>query len=211
MKDLLAHLRNFRVLAILAIVTLGVALHEYRRLLTVYREHYEWTRPALTRLLVTDRLIGAQLPQVELLDLDGRARPLHRPDTPAIYWFVKVGECPSCLGQRLARWHALTADAELAGSIVLVGASVEEARRIARGAHIRTETLVDPASAAVRLLGLDAPSVGVVVDGRGVVLLADARFAGTASRCGWSFFEQVRALYGGGDSERIRFAANTQP
>lgn len=204
MKRSIGSLLRFRFLGTIAICVLVLSLYEHRKALAAFRTYQQWADPMVTRLAVMGRLIGAPLHDLPLVDLAGRPRSLAEETAGGVVWFIKVGECPACLTQELARWHGLVGTMELTGHVVFVGAPLEEARVLASGAGVRTPVLVDTAGTAVDAFGLRAPSVSIVTSRDGVILIADARFAGTASRCGWSFFEQLRAVYGRGDSRRIR-------
>lgn len=191
-------------LLVLAVGVLAVALFSYRDSYRELRAQLEDARPTVVRTRTVDRLVGATLPEIAVADPGGGEEVLPGRPEPHVTWLIRIDDCPGCLQQRLRRWNALVNGTGVRGTVVLAGVGSREARRIGREAGVRSRVLADSASRTFRALELDAPSVSVVTDGGGTVLLADARFYGTTRRCGWSFFDQVRALYGGRAPDRIR-------
>lgn len=144
------------------------------------------TTPLVERASVRDRLVGTSV-SLSSFDLD-------RPDAADAHllWIVDLARCPTCLNAGVAVWNALGDDAFLKRHVVVFGDDdvLDEARRALRGTTFTTASRQDLEAAFGPLL----PNTKLLVDGAGVVVLADSRTA--ASDCGWSFEAQVGALRG---------------
>ncbi|MEE8192807.1 MAG: hypothetical protein V3T74_08690 [Gemmatimonadales bacterium] len=191
--------RWYALLSLLAVASLAIALHGHRRALAGYQARAERIGPQLVRLEMIDRLIGVRLPDLPLTDPAGGHRSLAAAGRARIVWFVQVDECAGCLEASLKEWHALLTRSPLDGVVVLSGVDRRRGARIARRAGVRSAVLLDTASGAATALGLRAPSVTVVSDAGGLIVLADARFSGAArGGCGPGFLDRVAAIYGPG-------------
>jgi len=145
-----------------------------------------------SRTAVHDRLVGRSIP----LTLFGRSAS---PDsaTPEsteahLLWIADPDLCPRCLTEGLASWNALGDDPALQRRLIVVGGGEVPAgaRRALRGTAIVSVGKEELTAALGPLL----PNTKILVDGSGIILLADSRSAG--SECGWSFDAQVGALRG---------------
>ncbi len=144
------------------------------------------TTPLVERANVRDRLVGTS---VSLSSFD-----LERPDAADAHllWIVDLARCRTCLNARVAVWNALGDDPLLKRHVVVFGDHdvPDEARRALRGTTFTLASRQDLEAVFGPLL----PNTKLLVDGAGVVVLADSRTA--ASDCGWSFEAQVGALRG---------------
>lgn len=206
---MLKPLRRDWLLALLtvSVVALAAALYVHRDRLSRYSAWLETAQPLVDRTLTSDRLIGATLPPLNLPVVQGDSLSDPSPGgPPRVLWFLEIDKCSACLDRRLRHWHALTRGSGLEAGVVMSGVSRERARALARRADLRGTVLVDQDASVARRLGFRAPSVSLVQEASGVVLMADARFEGTQRSCGWSFFRQVEALLADGVTDRIRSA-----
>ena len=144
------------------------------------------TTPLVERTNVRDRLVGTSV-SLSSFDLD-------RPDAAGAHllWIVDLARCRTCLNARVAVWNALGDDTSLKRHVVVFGDDdvPVEARRALRGTTFTIASRQDLEAAFGPLL----PNTKLLVDGAGVVVMADSRTA--ASDCGWSFEAQVGALRG---------------
>ena len=117
-----------------------------------------------------------------------------------LLWVVDPESCGRCVAEGFGAWDVLAADRELRRRLVLVGPGElpKEAKRALRG----TEVIRVSREEALLALGAILSNTKLLVDGGGIVLLADSRSA--SSECGWSFDAQVGALRGVLTGETIR-------
>lgn len=145
-----------------------------------------------SRTAVHDRLVGRRVP----LTLVGRPASLDSgapQDAEAhLVWIVDPNLCSRCLTEGLASWNALGDDPALRRRLIIAGGGEVPAgaRRALRGTAIVTVGKEELTATLGPLLA----NTKVLIDGGGVILLADSRSAG--SECGWSFDAQVGALRG---------------
>lgn len=135
---------------------------------------------------VRDRLVGARV-TLPFLSFD-------EPDAAEAHllWIVDLERCPACLASASPAWSALGEDASLRRHLVLLeGGKMPQAARWARRGTTVTSVSAQEAHAA---FGSLLPSTKLLVDGRGIVLMADSR--ASVSECDWSFEAQVGALRG---------------
>lgn len=151
------------------------------------------------RTAIHDRLIGTRVPQLLLGQLGQRAT-VATDKGARLFWIVDTDRCGGCLAEGLGAWNALAKDNMLARQLVLVGnaAMPEEARRALRSTPAIAITREEIRTTFGSLL----PNTKMLIDGKGIILLADSR--STGSECGWSFDAQVGALRGALASERVR-------
>lgn len=118
----------------------------------------------------------------------------------ALVWVVDPESCGRCVAEGFGAWDALATDQGLHRRLVLLGAGElpKEARRALRGTKVIRVSRED----ALLALGAVLPNTKLLVDGSGIVLLADSRTA--SSECGWSFDAQVGALRGVLTGQTIR-------
>ena len=145
-----------------------------------------------SRTAVHDRLVGRRIP----LTLLGQSTTQDS-ETPwnaqaHLLWIVDPNLCPRCLTEGFASWNALGDDRGLRRRLILTGDGEVPAgaRRALRGTEIVSVSKGELAAALGPLL----PNTKTLVDGSGIILLADSRSGG--SECGWSFDAQVGALRG---------------
>lgn len=152
---------------------------------------------AAERSAIHDRLLGAR---VDLGLLGGTVSEPSEVAANMLLWVVDPKSCGRCVAEGFGAWDALGTDLELRRRLVVVGEGQlpEEARRALRGTEVVTVSR-DEVSLA---LGGVLPNTKLLVDGGGIVLLADSRSA--SSECGWSFDAQVGALRGVLTGETIR-------
>lgn len=153
-----------------------------------------------SRTAVHDRLIGRRIP----LTLLGKTAP---PDSgndisaqKHLVWIVDTDLCRRCLTEGIGTWNALSDDPRLRLRLIVASGGVvpESARRALRGTDIVSMSKEE----LVAALGPLLPNTKALVDGSGIILLADSRNAG--SECGWSFDAQVGALRGVLASSTVR-------
>ena len=153
-----------------------------------------------SRTAVHDRLIGSRMP----LTLLGKTEP---PDSGSdtgvqkhLVWIVDTDLCGHCLTEGIGTWNALSSDPSLRLRLIVASGGVvpASARRGLRG----TEIVSVSKEELVAALGPLLPNTKALVDGNGIILLADSRNAG--SECGWSFDAQVGALRGVLASSTVR-------
>lgn len=153
-----------------------------------------------SRTAVHDRLVGRPIP----LTLLGRAASADSvtPESAEAHllWIADPDLCPRCLTEGLASWNALGDDRALRRRLIVAGGGEVPAgaRRALRGTAIVSVGKEELTAALGPLL----PNTKILVDGSGIILLADSRSAG--SECGWSFDAQVGALRGALASELVR-------
>ncbi len=149
------------------------------------------------RSVVHDRLVGAR---VDLGLLGGTPSESTESSGEVLLWIVDPASCGRCVVEGFGAWDALAADPELRRRLVVIGKEElpREARRAVRGTEV-TRVSREEASLA---LGTVLPNTKLLVDHRGIVLMADSRSA--SSECGWSFEAQVGALRGVLAGETIR-------
>ncbi len=136
--------------------------------------------------MVRDRLVGTSVP-LSFLALDEPD-----PGDAHLIWLVDIEHCPSCLAGAHPAWNALGEDASLRRHLVVFEEDEvpEAVRRTLRGTKVTSASREELDAA----FGSRLPSTKLLVDGDGIVLLADSR-AGV-SECDWSFEAQVGALRG---------------
>ena len=136
--------------------------------------------------MVRDRLVGTSVP-LSFLALDEPD-----PGDAHLIWLVDLEDCPSCLAGANPAWNALGEDVFLRRHLVVFEEDEvpEAARRALRGMTVTSASREELDAAFGPLLA----STKLLVDGDGIVLLADSRAA--ASECDWSFEAQVGALRG---------------
>ena len=152
---------------------------------------------AAARSAIHDRLVGAR---VDLGLLGGPVSGPPQVGAEVLLWVVDVDACGRCVAEGFGAWNALGVDLELRRRLVVVGEDElpEEARRALRG----TEVVEVSSEVASLALGTVLPNTKLLVDGGGIVLMADSRIA--SSECGWSFDAQLGALRGVLRGETIR-------
>ena len=152
---------------------------------------------AAARSAIHDRLVGAR---VDLSLLGGAISEATESVATTLLWVVDPESCGRCMAEGFGAWDALGADLELRRRLVVVGDGQlpPDARRAVRGTDVVTASRGDVSLA----LGAVFPNTKLLVDGGGIVLMADSRSA--SSECGWSFDAQVGALRGVLTGETIR-------
>lgn len=149
------------------------------------------------RNAIHDRLVGAR---VDLGLLGGRISNPTGSTSEVLLWVVDPNSCGRCVAEGFGAWDALGADLELRRRLVVVGEGKlpAEARRALR----ETEVVRVSRDEALLALGTVLANTKLLVEGDGIVLMADSRSAN--SECGWSFDAQVGALRGVLAGETIR-------
>ena len=145
-----------------------------------------------SRTAVHDRLVGSRIP----LALLGQSL-VSASETPQIaeahlLWIVDPDLCRQCLNEGFASWNALGDDGGLRRRLIIAGSG--EVPAMARRALRDTEIVSMSKEELVAAVGPLLSNTKLLVDGNGIILLADARTGG--SECGWSFDAQVGALRG---------------
>lgn len=182
----------------------GGATYRYYHDTVELQTRLERTESVVQRTALRDALIGNPLPPIRLRDLSGEERPLHRPGQRQAIWFVDTERCPNCLEDSGA-WQRLgTGQSRIETTLVLIGMDGREAMNAVRAKRIRTNVLIDPDLKLGKLIPLWLPSIYVLLDGAGMVTMADARSANLS--CQWSFPGQLASVVGSGSgaSEWIR-------
>ncbi len=144
------------------------------------------TAPLAERSSVRDRLVGRAVS----LSWLGLEEP--DPAEAHLVWIVDLARCQTCLSGRPAVWNALGDDDSLRRHVVVFDTDdvPEDGRRSLRGTALTEARRRDVQAALGPLL----PNTKLLIDGAGVVVMADSRAVG--SDCGWSFEAQVGALRG---------------
>lgn len=182
---------------------LALALYAHHAALGRARDRLATTEPLAERAQIRDRLVGVALGEAQVEAVGGEGtHALATPDGRRLVWLVHPGECAACLDD-LSEWRGLQ-NARTQTLTVLVGVSRERAARVNAEVPLPGRVGVDPEGRLAESLGVsDAiPSVFLVVDSTGTVLMSEARHAATS--CDWSFPGQVAALMEGGDPRRVR-------
>lgn len=187
----------------IGLALLAVALYAHRTALARAQDRIERMRPLALRAEARDRLIGTDLSHVTLTDLEGDDRPLGSGGGPEVVWLVDPYECPRCLSG-LTSWRQLAREGGASTTTVLVDAGPREGARMRSRLSLPGEVRVDPEGRLGSSLGVtpEMPSLYLVVDADGRVLMSESRQASTS--CAWSFPEQVSVLFGGGDAAGLR-------
>lgn len=151
------------------------------------------------RTTTHDRLIGTRVPSHFWRQLAQQAE-VATDKGARLLWIVDTDRCERCLADGLGAWNALANDSTLVRQLVAVGDAPvpEEAKRALRGTPATVMTREDLQTTFGNLL----PNTKMLIDGKGIILLADSR--NTGSECGWSFDAQVGAIRGSLASELVR-------
>lgn len=181
---------------------LAVAVHSLSGSLERANESVEELRPLAERTAVRDQLIGTRLPDLRFPGPEGRGRVEVGGDGRSLVWLVAPGECANCLAD-LTGWRDL-ARGSMSVTTVLVGVGPDEAARIRGSVDLPGRVALDPEGERAAALGVsdDLPSLFLVLDERGTVLMTEARRSATS--CDWSFSGQVAALTGRPDGADVR-------
>lgn len=194
-----------KALLLLTALLLGVAggtIHRYFQDTERLQTRYEGIEDRALRTALRDASIGYPLPPLRLRDLEGTEHRLDQPGQPHAIWIVDTDRCPNCLEDTPA-WERLASSAPgLHTTLILLGMDGEAGEKAIRAKGIRGDVLVDPESDVRRLIRVPLPSIYLLTDERGLVMMADGRSAQRS--CGWSFPAQLANVFGSGDSNRIR-------
>lgn len=173
---------------------LAVALHSLSGSLERANHRVEQLRPLAERTSVRDRLIGIDLRELRFPGPEGRRDVAVAGDGRSVVWLVDPGECANCLAD-LSRWRDL-ARGPMSVTTVLVGVGPDEAARIRGAVDLPGRVALDPDGERAAALGVsdDLPSLFLVLDEQGTVLMTEGRRSATS--CDWSFSGQVAALTG---------------
>jgi hypothetical protein len=157
--------------------------------------------PAQDRAFAVDGLIGRDVSS--LLDaLDGASpRQGETARRETALWLVDAARCPGCLSAP-AGWNDLRDNKPVDALLVVRGETQEHAERLARAAGVTGRVLGDTARRVDTVLPDILPDTRMLVSGRGIVLLADSRYA--AQTCSWSVFRQIAAVKGWADGNYVR-------
>lgn len=188
---------------------LAVAVHSLSGSLERANESVEELRPLAERTAVRDRLIGTRLSELRFQGPEGRRRVAVTGDGRSVVWLVDPRECANCLAD-LSGWRDLTRGA-MSVTTVLVGVGPDEAARIRGDVDLPGNVALDPEGERAATLGVsdDLPSLFLVLDERGTVLMTEARRSATS--CDWSFSGQVAALTGRPLGAGLRRRADAGP
>lgn len=173
---------------------LGVGLYSLSGSLERANQRVVELGPLAERTAVRDRLIGTELVDLWFPGPEGRGQVAAARDGRTLLWLVDPRECANCLAD-LSRWRDL-ARGPMSVTTVLVGVGPDEAARIRRQVDLPGRVALDPGGDRAATLGVseDLPSLYLVLDGEGTVLMTEARRSATS--CDWSFSGQVAALTG---------------
>lgn len=184
---------------------LAVALYSHRGALERANARIAQLEPLAERTSVRDRLMGTDLSELRFRSSDGAGTVGVTGGGRRLVWLVDPGECVRCLANA-SGWRRL-ADGRLSITTVLVGVDAEEAGRIRRSVDLPGRVAVDPRGRRAATLGVSEslPSLFLVLDSSGTVVMAEARRSNTS--CDWSFRGQVAALIGNDHGAVRRVAA----
>lgn len=173
---------------------LGVALYSHAGALDRANDRLSHVRPLAERTSVRDRLIGTDASGLRFRRPGGERAAAASGTGRSVLWLVDPDECANCL-VALAEWREL-ARGGLSMTTVLVNVSPVEAERIRRSVDLPGEVALDPDGEEAASLGLSAelPSLYLVLDSAGTVVMTEGRRSATS--CDWSFSGQVAALIG---------------
>lgn len=173
---------------------LGVGLYSLSGSLERANQRVVELSPLAERTAVRDRLIGTELVDLWFPGPEGRGQVAAAQGGRTLLWLVDPRECANCLAD-LSRWRDL-ARGPMSVTTVLVGVGPDEAARIRRQVDLPGRVALDPDGDRAATLGVseDLPSLYLVLDGEGTVLMTEARRSATS--CDWSFSGQVAALTG---------------
>ena len=182
------------VFAAATVVRIAVALNTVRATLAS-------AAPRASRSLIQDRLIGTR---VSATLLPGTIR--HTPtangksQSAHLIWIVDLESCNGCVRTQASTWNALRSDPTLQRHLVVSGdtTGLGTATRALVGTSVRIASADEIAST----FGFLLPNTQLLVDGEGVIVMADSRTA--VSECGWNFAAQVGSLRGILTSDLLR-------
>ena len=164
------------------------------------RARLQFGEAQASRTVVHDRLVGMQVPRDLLGHTISFAPDASTESQAYLLWVVDVERCERCLVEGFATWNALAIDHALDRRVIIQGDS--EIPPVARRALRGTAVVALPREQIMSVLGPVLPNTKMLLDEKGVVLLADSRTGG--SECGWSFDAQVGALRGVLASDLVR-------
>lgn len=173
---------------------LGVALYSHWGALERANRRLSQMRPLAERTSIRDRLIGTDLSALRFRHPDREGPVAVSRAAENLVWLVDPRECARCLSD-LSGWMGL-AGSRISVTTVLVGVGPAGADRIRRHVALPGRVAVDPSGEVAASLGVSEimPSLFLVLDGSGTVLMTEARSSDTS--CDWSFSGQVAALIG---------------
>ena len=169
---------------LLTVVALLGVIFAHRSALRDRDERLAGTTDKLLRLVVVDRLVGVQLPPVNVTGSDGSSVEFGEAVRGGGAWVLAPRECTGCLDD-VDEWNVAGLVDERRVLLVLTGVSLEEGRRLAALAGVRIPFAVDEGSALRRVLGLSLPSTHLAVAEDRTVVTADAGSESMRCRAGF--------------------------
>jgi len=146
--------------------------------------HYEGTERAAD-------LIGRHLPrEVLALEKVRSSGRLH------YFWFVNPEECGECLKQ-VKPWNSLAESGLVGSTLILHGNDQRLLKLSEKGLESSAPINLHVGNLIEESLGYPFPSLRIVTDEQGVVLLADSRIPGP--KCDWIFETVLFGLLGRGE------------
>lgn len=173
------------VLALLSVIFV------YRSSLQDRDDRIDATTDKLLRLQVVDRLIGVELPPVNLTGSDGGSVDFGEAVRGGGAWVLAPTECAGCL-DAVDEWNVAGLLGDTRVLLVLTGVSLEEGRRLASLAGVRIPFAVDEGSAIRRVLGLPLPSTHLAVSADRTVVMADT--GSESMRCRSGFASRLKYM-----------------
>ena len=184
-------------------VGLAVALWAHHAALGRAQDRLGRLEPLAQRAQTRDQLVGTNVGQARV-EAAGREGTLSLAATSGrrLVWLVDPGRCAACMSD-LSEWRGIR-EGRVETLTVLVGVSPQDAARMRSRVDLPGSVGVAPEGRVAETLGVseEIPSVFLVVDTTGTVLMSEARHAATS--CDWSFPGQAAAVLDGGDPRRVR-------
>lgn len=150
------------------------------------------------RMLAQDRLIGGRIDLASLVPQSALRAEVDA--SPTVVWLLDMERCPDCFDS-LGPWSRLETLEDHRFLLVYTGTPSKTAKARLRSLTT-TEVIQTKPELVAQAVGWVPPNTKLLVDGSGIVLLADSR--NMATDCGWSFEAQVGALKGLNTSLAIR-------
>lgn len=169
----------------LLLLLLVIAVGVLSRRLAAADEMVSVMTNGFRRAQVQDRLTGAML-DLEPLGIE------NAPERRAV-WFLDLERCLGCV-DTTRDWALLDGGPDLALDVVIAGEMSLSTEARFRGLRRTTIHRVSNDDIRLALGGNFLASTKILLDSRGMVLLADSRAGG--QECGWSFDAQMANLLG---------------
>ncbi len=189
------------MLSAILMVLAAATVIQIAKALNVARDTLASTAPLVVRSIIQDRLIGSRVPATVFSGTIGNG-PVADGEPPLAHllWIVDLDNCHGCLRAGISWWNALSRDPTLGRHLVVSGDTTGLGPMMR--APLGTDVKAAPADEIASALGLLLPNTQLLIDGEGIIVMADSRTTG--SDCGWSFAAQVGSLRGTLTSELIR-------